>query len=235
MRLALAAGIDVAAARARYAADGHVRLQPFLSEAAAAACLAELKSRDDWVQVLNSGDKVFDLPRQARAAMTADQRAALDQAVLAGAREGFQYRYEALRLPDGNQPAGDTLVAGWPAFLSGAPVLGLLRAITGAEDIAFADGQATAYGPGDFLTGHDDAVPGKHRRAAYVFSLNPVWRVEWGGLLLFHGSDARVRGVAPAMGSLDIFAVPQLHSVSMVTGSVPNRRYAITGWLRAAA
>jgi Rps23 Pro-64 3,4-dihydroxylase Tpa1-like proline 4-hydroxylase len=237
MTLTLTGDIDVAAARTAFARDGHVRLTPFLAESDAIACLAEMKARDDWVQVLNSGDKVFDLPRESRAAMTPQQREALDQAVLAGAREGFQYRYEALRLPDGNLPmsAGDSLIATWPTFLSSDPVRDLLRVVTGADDISFADGQATAYSPGDFLTGHDDAVPGKQRRAAYVFSLNPMWRVEWGGLLLFHDDSNRVRGVAPAFNSLDIFAVPQMHSVSMVTGSVPNRRYSITGWLRATA
>lgn len=235
MSLELARGIDVAAAAEVFARDGHVRLQPFLAEDAAIACLAEMKRREDWVQVVNSGDKVFDLTRAARAAMTPEQRDGLDQAVLAGAQTGFQHRYEALRLPDGHQPApdGPSLIARWPAFLSSGPVRDLLRKVTGAADIDFADGQATAYAPGDFLTGHDDDVPGKHRRAAYVFSLNPVWRVEWGGLLLFHEAGNRVRGVAPAFNSLDIFAVPQMHSVSMVTGSVPNRRYSITGWLRA--
>lgn len=236
MTLALAPGIDADAAARAFVRDGHVRLQPFLAEAAAIACLAEMKGRSDWMQVVNSGDKVFELSRSSRAAMTAEQRDGLEQAVLAGARSGFQYRYESLRLPDGNQPApaSDSLIAGWPAFLSGGTVRDLLRTITGAADIEFADGQATAYAPGDFLTGHDDAVPGKHRRAAYVFSLNPVWRVEWGGLLLFHGQGNSVRGMVPAFNSLDIFAVPQMHSVSMVTGSVPNRRYSITGWLRAA-
>ncbi|MFZ4380445.1 MAG: 2OG-Fe(II) oxygenase [Sandarakinorhabdus sp.] len=235
MKLMLHDGIDVAAAAAAYVRDGHVRVQPFLSEASAIACLAEMKRRDDWVQVVNSGDKVFELSRSARDAMNQAQRDGLDQAVLAGARAGFQYRYEALRLPDGDAPppAGEnSLIATSPAFLSGGAVRDVMRAITGADDIGFADGQATAYAPGDFLTGHDDAVPGKHRRAAYVFSLNPVWRVEWGRLLLFH-AGAGVRGVGPAFNSLDIFAVPQMHSVSMVTGSVPNRRYSITGWLRA--
>ena len=236
MILRLADGLDAAAAAAAFARDGHVRLQPFLAEADAIACLAEMKRRDDWVQVINSGDKVFDLSRSVRAAMTPAQRDGLEQAVLAGAQTGFQHRYEALRLPDGNQPPpdGDSVIAHWPALLSSGPVRDLLRAVTGAPDIDFADGQATAYAPGDFLTGHDDDVPGKHRRCAYVFSLNPVWRVEWGGLLLFHDPANRVRGVAPAFNSLDLFAVPQMHSVSMVTGSVPNRRYSITGWLRAA-
>ncbi|WP_439547457.1 2OG-Fe(II) oxygenase [Sandarakinorhabdus sp.] len=237
MMLALAQAIDLRAAASAFARDGHVRLQPFLAEDAAIACLAEMKRRADWVQVVNSGDKVFELSRSSRAAMTPEQRDGLEQAVLAGAQTGFQYRYEALRLPDGNAPppGGNSVIAGWPAFLSGGAVRDVLRTITGADDIAFADGQATAYAPGDFLTGHDDAVPGKQRRAAYVFSLNPVWRVEWGGLLLFHEDGHGVRGVAPAFNSLDIFAVPQMHSVSMVTGSVPNRRYSITGWLRAAA
>lgn len=238
MMLRLAGGIDAAAAAAAFARDGHVRLQPFLAEDAAIACLSEMKHREDWVQVVNSGAKVFDLSRAVRAAMSAEQREGLEQAVLAGAQSGFQHRYEALRLPDGNQPAppeapADSLISGWPAFLSSGPVRDLLRQISGAADIDFADGQATAYSPGDFLTGHDDDVPGKHRRAAYVFSLNPVWRVEWGGLLLFHDDAQRVRGVAPAFNSLDLFAVPQMHSVSMVTGSVPSRRYSITGWLRA--
>ena len=102
------------------------------------------------------------------------------------------------------------------------------------KQVAFADAQATAYAPGDFLTGHDDAVGGKKRLAAYVFGLTPVWRVEWGGLLLFHGSDGDVdAGLAPRFNTLNVFAVPQTHSVSMVTRAAPSRRYSITGWLRA--
>ena len=110
----------------------------------------------------------------------------------------------------------------------------MLRDVTGEDRIAFADAQATAYAPGDFLTGHDDAVGGKKRLAAYVFGLTPVWRVEWGGLLLFHGSDGDVdAGLAPRFNTLNVFAVPQTHSVSMVTREAPSRRYSITGWLRA--
>jgi Rps23 Pro-64 3,4-dihydroxylase Tpa1-like proline 4-hydroxylase len=29
-------------------------------------------------------------------------------------------------------------------------------------------------------------VAGKNRVAAYVLNLTPRWRVEWGGLLMFH-------------------------------------------------
>jgi Rps23 Pro-64 3,4-dihydroxylase Tpa1-like proline 4-hydroxylase len=118
--------------------------------------------------------------------------------------------------------------------LSTEPVLGIVRRITGAEDINYADAQATAYSPGDFLTAHDDAVEGKNRRAAFVLSLTPVWRIEWGGLLLMHGEgDAPARAWMPDMNLLTIFKVGQMHSVSEVTRVSPYRRYSITGWLRA--
>ena len=74
---------------------------------------------------------------------------------------------------------------------------------------------------------------GKDRIAAYVFGMTPRWRPEWGGLLLFHGeNEASVSGNVPRYNTLDLFKVPQRHSVSIVTPAAPTRRYAITGWLR---
>ncbi len=235
--LAFDPALDVEAAARTYAATGHVRLRPVLTQAAAEALHLEARGRTDWKQVLNSGEKVFELDRPTRAAMTPEQITALDTAVT---REGFQYRYETLRLPDGNlrAPKTESLLARLPHWLSAPPQRAILQAITGHADIAFADGQATAYSPGDFLTGHDDAVPAKHRRAAYVLGLTPVWRVEWGGLLLFHDADGvpgNLKGVSPEYNSLDLFAVPQLHSVSQVNAAAAYRRYAVTGWLRAAS
>ena len=98
--------------------------------------------------------------------------------------------------------------------------IAVLRAITGVAAPVFSDGHATAYGPGDFLTVHDDDVPGKNRVAAYVYGLTPLWRPEWGGILFFHGDDdASVSGLVPRFNTLDLFAVPQRHSVSLVTPS----------------
>jgi SM-20-related protein len=185
--------------------------------------------------VVNSGGKVFDLDRAARAAMSAEQLRSLDQAVYAGARQGFQHRYEAIRIPDDaaeRARAGDPITR-FAAWLSDGEARAFLREVTGEAEIAFADAQATAFAPGDFLTGHDDDVAGKGRVAAYVFGLTAAWRVEWGGLLLFHGPDGNVDGgLTPRFNMLNIFAVPQLHSVSEVTRAAPYRRYSITGWLR---
>lgn len=234
--LALNPALDWDALRVRFAAEGRVRIHGLLAGDAATQLHAALRGRDDWRQVINSGDKVFELDRAARAAMPLAQAAALDEAVRNSARHGFQYRYETLRLSDGDGsgPSGDPILSPFTRWLSEGAARAALRRLVGTPDIAFADGQATAYAPGDFLTGHTDAVPGKTRRAAYVLGLNPEWRVEWGGLLLFHGDGGRIVGQVPGFNTLDVFTVPQVHSVSRVAPEAPYRRYAITGWLRGA-
>jgi Rps23 Pro-64 3,4-dihydroxylase Tpa1-like proline 4-hydroxylase len=228
--------LDVAKLAERFRTCGRIHIPDFLAKEGAEAFLRSLKEREDWSLIVNQEDKSFDLDRRAQAALTAGQREALDKAVFAGARYGFQYRYESIRVPDGEteRAAMDDPLARFASFLSSPEVVDLLRRITDKPGIAFADAQATAYGPGHFLTAHDDEVAGKKRLAAYVMNLTPSWRVDWGGLLLFHGSDGHVEhGFTPSFNALNIFAVPQPHSVSMVAPFAPYRRYSVTGWLRA--
>ncbi len=229
--------LDAAALHAAYARNGRVRIVDFLHPDDAEMLRAHLVARDDWRQLMNSGDKIYELDRPTLRDLDAARRQTLDDAVMAGARAGFQYRYETVRVADGAAAriaAADALNA-FAAWMSGDDALAFLRAVTGAADVAFADAQATAYAPGDFLTAHDDGVAGKDRRAAYVLGLNPRWRPEWGGLLLFHDGADRVSGFSPGFDTLDLLAVPQVHSVSFVTRAAPNRRYSVTGWLRAQA
>lgn len=219
-----------------YARDGIVRIPNVLPDEAALALHSELRGRSDWVQVFNSGDKIFELDRSTRADLDAGKQAELDQAIYAGARTSFQYRYETVRVPDSR---AERLAISDPLFavaqsMSDGAALDTLRAITDARETQYADAQGTAYAPGDFLTGHDDSFVGKNRRAAYVFSLTPVWRLEWGGLLIMHGKgDEPGRAFMPGMNLLTIFSVGQMHSVSEVTKAAAYRRYSITGWLRA--
>ena len=230
--LAVNPDLDWAALATEYAARGRVRIDNFLTEAAAAALASHLRERDDWLLVVNSGDKLFELSRAARAEMAAERTAALAAAVRRQAQHGFQFHYEAIRVPDeaSARAAAPSLLNAFAALLSPPPVVARLRQVTGAADIAFADAQATAYAPGDFLTAHDDNVAGKARRAAYVLGLTPGWRTDWGGLLLFHRDST---AWVPRFNTLNLFGVPQPHSVSQVASFAGNRRYAVTGWLRA--
>lgn len=234
-RFALNSGIDVAGLREEYALTGIVSVPNVLAPDCAAALHTMLRERNDWRQLIGNDDRLVELDRRTRQELTAEQREQLDVAVYAGARSGFQYRYETIRVPDDNseRAASDDPLASFARWWSGGAVRDLLRKITGNDDIAFADAQATAYSPGDFLTAHDDDVVGKNRIAAYVLNLTPQWRLEWGGLLVFHDDgQRRAQLLVPDFNRLNLFRVPQRHSVTEVTRAAPYRRYSITGWLR---
>jgi Rps23 Pro-64 3,4-dihydroxylase Tpa1-like proline 4-hydroxylase len=231
----LNSGLDRAGLARAYQHAGRVRIPQFLESDGAERLLGHIRSRDDWRLVINQGEKLFELDRAAQAALNPDQRDQLETAVTKAARDGFQFRFETIRVPDpdAERLAEGSLLTQFARFMSSDPALDLLRAITGSDVLAFADAQATAYGPRDFLTAHDDEVAGKNRAAAYVMNLTSAWRVDWGGLLMFHTPDGGVADVfTPSFNTLNLFQVPQPHSVSYVTPSVPNRRYAVTGWLR---
>lgn len=225
--------LDRFALRADYERDGRVRVHGLLADGAV-ELYEHLLARPDWIHLINHEGGVLELDPAAKAALDPADWAAIDAAAHERVRTGFQYRYQALRVPDEDEFV--TLVdplADFARLMQSQAMLEFLRDVTGHDALAFTDGQATAYGIGDFLTGHDDDVAGKGRLAAYVYGLTPHWRVEYGGLLLFHGPHERtVAGHAPRFNTLDLFRVPQQHSVSIVTPAAPHRRFAVTGWLR---
>ena len=238
MQLSLASSIDTESARGQFLAGGHAQVMPWLSEESAQALHAELAARDDWREVINSGEKVFELDRANQARLGAADRERLEAAINAGAMAGFQHRFESIRVPDdpAERAARATMLDQFAEFMSSAGTLEVLTQITGLAALDFADAQATTYRPGDFLTGHHDDVAGKNRRAAYVLGLTPEWRTEWGGLLLFHDEQDDVgRGLLPRFNCLNLFAVPQTHSVSQVASYAGATRLSVTGWLRAFA
>lgn len=232
--LKLSDRLDPEALARAFRTTGRLHIPEFLDPADANLLHHDLRSRGDWRLVVNQGERSFDLDRAAQKALSSAQRQQLEQAVHAEARYGFQYLYESVRVPDEDAARGEIdPLHRFARFMSSDPVRTLLRQVTGQPAIDFADAQATAYGPGHFLTAHDDEVPGKTRYAAYVYNLSPRWRVDWGGLLLFEGADDHIeQGFTPSFNALNIFAVPQPHSVSMVAPFAANRRYSITGWLR---
>lgn len=232
---ALAERGDTGTLTQRFAATGVISIPDILAEDTATGLYAMLRGREDWKQVIGGEKSLVELDRPTRATMSEEQRRQLDQAVYARARAGFQFRYETLRIPDdpATRLTSDDPLAAFAVWWSSEAVLGFLRQATGMPRITFADAQATAYAPGDFLTGHDDDVAGKNRLAAYVLNLTPKWRTEWGGLLAFHDdSSPELMALSPAFNRLNLFKVPRRHSVTEVTRSAAYRRYAITGWLR---
>ena len=233
----LAPGIDRGVLADEYRRLGRVRIQPFLTDESADALIDYLTASEDWKLVLNAGDNVYEIDRPGQRELSGEKRQELDRRIAQSAAREFQFRYESIRVPDESEQRDER---GWPidrlaSFLSSPTVVDLFREITGADDIDFADAQATLFSPGDFLTVHNDDVDGKNRRAAYVLGLSREWRTDWGGLLTFHAPDGDLKEAwLPRFNALNLFAVPQPHSVSVVAPFAPEKRYSVTGWLRAA-
>ena len=231
-----APGIDPEQLKSRFARHGRLHIPGVFAEPNAQAIGDALAGDMPWHRSVNIKGKAYDLALDQIEAMPPDRRAEFETAVLEGGRTGFQYQFDAWRLSDlmeadmrGAVPALEALYD----FLNGEAFLGFARALTGEDACAYVDAQATRYTPGHFLTAHDDDVAGKNRLFAYVLNFTPAWRTDWGGLLLFHDADGNVaEGYSPAFNALNIFRVPQLHSVSPVAAYAGAPRLSVTGWIR---
>jgi hypothetical protein len=116
-------------------------------------------------------------------------------------------------------------------FVNSEKFLEVLGEITGEAGLTHSWLEATCYGKGCFLGGHDD----KHNPqnvVALVFNLTPKWQLDWGGLLMLTYPDRAPVIIPPAWNSLNIFTVPHDHLVSAVSPAATAKRYSLTGWLR---
>lgn len=219
------------------AAQRRIRIRNFLAPPMAETLRKYLLEAGDWRHVINGGERVFETPREELNAMPEADRRAIDLAIFRQAAHTFQFRYDTIRVPDDREERrrmGSPL-SDFAQFMSAPDTLQLFREITGRDDIMFADAQATRYQAGDFLTRHDDRVGGKHRSHAFVLGLTPEWLPEWGGLLLFNGSDGQIlEALTPSFNCLDLFPIGEPHSVSYVAPYAPSDRISVTGWLRTA-
>lgn len=224
-----------AAIRERLARTGRTQIDGVLAPADAQS-LYEAATVADYNVVTRRGTGHVDLPAAWLASLQPDQKQGLGRAVQVSAQTDFQYLYD-------NHPIYDLVEAGqaapvWRellAFVNGPDFLNLMRDVTGEARIALADAQLTRYRAGHFLTEHDDHAEGKNRFFAYVLNLTPVWRIEWGGLLAFHGTDGNVaEAFTPRFNTLNLLKVPTPHSVTQVALSAAADRISVTGWLRGA-
>jgi len=219
-----------------FAVNGRIHVPDALDALSATALHAALRDTDRWALVVNSGDEVFDIKPDDRAAQGPDLDTRLAALAAKGGRGAFQFIFESIRLSEQGEPyEGEPAMLGTlTRFLNSEPFLTFTRQVTGDPSIAICDAQATRYRPGHFLTAHDDKVEAKKRRAAFVLNLTPSWQADWGGLLNFIDGDGHIaEGYTPAWNALNLFRVPQLHHVSYVNPLAGADRLSVTGWLRA--
>lgn len=209
---------------------GRVQIRDLLTGSSARTLLHKLQNETRWTVTFNDGNKEYEVEQYDPVL-----RVRLTQAAWERARSNFQYIYERYALSWNREPNPELspYYSGVVEFLNAPEFLTLMREITGIAEIAWTDGQATAYRPGDFLSAHDDDSKLAKRLVAYVLNMTPVWRADLGGVLQFIDDRGNVtEGYVPAFNVLNIFRVPARHAVTAVT-PFGGSRYAITGWLHA--
>ena len=226
---------DIANLRRRFKKTGRIHIPDILTKESVQSVYQTIDEDTHWNLVTNNQGRHLDLDASGMAKLSDQDQIRFSEAVHSQARWEFQYLFA-------NFPIYDAYHSGRLQqkklkqlfeFLNSPAFLRFVREVTGDLSISFADAQATKYEPGHFLTVHDDNIAGKNRSCAYVLNLTKEWRADWGGLLQFHGPTGHViEAFTPAFNALNIFKVPQEHSVSTVAPFAGSPRYSITGWLR---
>ena len=232
--LDLAPGLDVEAAAARLAATGRTRLAGLIGEATDTIHAAVTDRDMVWMRAIENPYNA-DVPLAVFESEPLEEQARLIAMAHEEATHGFQFVFDRLKL-------GRARAMGLPipqplydlhALFNSDAFLAFARRLTGDDRIAYVDAQATRYLPGHFLNRHSDEHEDAGRLYAYVLNVSPVWRAEWGGLLMFLDEDGAVTETfTPTPGTLNLFKVPQAHAVSMVAPFAGAARYSITGWWR---
>ena len=227
--------LDILTLKKTFAEQRRIHIPKILTEDSAERIHRCLTNDVDWHLVFNEGDKTHTLYPEQVKAMTEEHKQKVRQIVLSQARKGFQFLYSDYNIYDYylNGKNMDHFLHRFHEFVNSDTFLSFIRELSGFETITFADSQATAYGPGHFLTLHHDQAAGKNRKLAYVFNFTRTWQLDWGGILQFLNKDGNVEnGFVPTFNALNMFEVPQDHAVSYVAPYCLAIRYSITGWLR---
>ncbi len=229
--------LDRPALTKRFAADGRLQIRDFLTAESATAVHQILSRGTRWGLAWQAGkDGPHSIRSEELRGLSQAQREEISRKVAAAGRAGeYAFLY-------GQYPMVEAYLRKWAPggphdllleHINDEPLLDLVRTVTGIPELVKADAQATLYAPGQFLSLHTDSHKAEGWRVAYVMSFCSDWRPDWGGYLTFFDEDGDVvHGLKPRFNALNIFQVPQGHSVTYVPAFAPVERFAVTGWFR---
>lgn len=234
MKLSVNPALDPSRLAETYADDRRAQIRDFLTDESAKKCHEDLEALP-WGLAFNEGEKVAQIHAHKLAELGNREAAVIMAGIRDRARREYQFLYAfypiltAYFSPQVRRHG----IFDFYELINSTPVLDLIRTVTGLSDIRWADAQATWFKPGHFLKTHSDEQEAEGRRAAYVMNLSPVWDQDWGGFLQFFDEQGNIeQAFKPTFNTLNLFTIPQLHSVSMVSTYVVEKRLAVTGWFR---
>lgn len=213
---------------------GRLQVSDFFTQESADYLYKIHMENKDWNLAYNEGDNFYESSIQQIQAVSPQQQQKFMNSIYARARTQFQYVFyqyyitQAIKLDE--QPGHP--MHQFDEFMNSEDVLNMMRTLTGETAIRKADSYASIYAPGHFLTAHDDRHDSHDRVAAYVVSMTKTWNKDWGGHLAFFDDDGNItEALIPSFNTLNIFLVPQMHSVQLVSPFAGNSRTSYLGWL----
>ena len=227
---------DPAALAGAYAASGkRMQVRDFLVAEDATRIHEILRGKTPWWLVFNEGAQVRQLPPEYLASLSQAQLNQMLIGVQERARREYQYLYQfhpmiSTYFTPSAPKAPILAVMEW---LNQPATLAWFRTLLGRPEIQWADAHATLFRSGNFLKEHTDADDANTRVTAYVLNFSPGWQRDWGGFLQFFDANNDVEaGFCPAFNAINLFDVPQDHSVGMLSSFCTGHRYSVTGWFR---
>ena len=189
----------------------------------------------NWYLTYNEGDNHFESSLEQLQALGVQQKQQFMNSIYARARTQFQYvffQYAISQALELNEQPGHPMHQ-LHEFMNSEEVLAFMRTLTSEDAVRKADCYASNYAPGHFLTAHDDRHDGHNRVAAYTFGMSKNWDKNWGGHLAFFDDAGNVtRALVPSFNTLNIFLIPQMHAVQLVSPFAGANRSSYLGWLQ---
>lgn len=193
-----------------------------------------LNNHKNWYLAYNEGDNFYESSAEQIAVLKPSQKQQFMNQIYYRAMSSFQYvfnQYYITQALELNENLGDPIHQ-VHHFVNSLSFLDTMRALTGEASIKKSDSYASQYLPGHFLTEHDDRHSTHKRVAAYVVSMNKVWKRDWGGHLAFYDDEGNIEeAFIPSFNTMNIFFVPQNHAVQMIAPFAGKPRQSILGWL----
>lgn len=227
-------GHDLDALNQKLHQNGRLQVPDFFTPESAEYLFQLLVEHKHWYLAYNNGNEYFESSMEQLNALDKQQRQKFMNNIYLRARTQFQYvfnQYYITQAIELNEHPGAPIHQ-MHEFMNTEEVLAFMRKLTGDTTIQKADSYATTYLPGHFLTAHDDRHDKHNRAAAYVFSMTKTWEKNWGGHLAFFDDVGNIKeAFIPSFNTLNIFLIPQMHSVQLVAPFAGANRTSYLGWL----
>jgi len=235
MELELNDALDMEALAKEYAKKQRGQVKNFLKPQSAEQLYQCLREETPWGLVYNNDPQVIELTNEQVRQMGPADRQKIYREVYERAKDDYQYLYYYYPILTSylSGKNREFFLHRVLEFVNSEPVLNFVRKLTGIDDIIKGDGQATLYQQNTFLSLHYDVHSTEGWRCAYVINLTRDWNPNWGGYLQFFDENEDVEdALFPIFNAINIFTVPQPHSVSYVPLFADGSRFSITGWFR---